>query len=61
MILFFILFGHKQTLQAHYRNLGGAWSFAFFNYFVLNLTSHIHDDQVTNWEYGLWTYEDMFR
>jgi PhoPQ-activated pathogenicity-related protein len=55
------LLNFNDTLQAHYRNLGGAWSIAFYDYYSLNLTSHIHDDQVTNWEYGLWTYEDMFR
>lgn len=54
------LLNMNDTLQAHYRSLGG-WSFVFNDYYELNLTQHFHDDKVTNWENGLWNYEDMIR
>jgi PhoPQ-activated pathogenicity-related protein len=54
------LLNFNDTLQAHYRNLGG-WTWVFNDYWELNLTQHFHDDLVTNWDYGLWSYEDMFR
>jgi len=49
-----------QTLQSHYRNLGG-WTWVFNDYWVLNLTQHFHDEIVTKSPGGLWDYEDMFR
>jgi len=54
------LLNMNDTLQSHYRSLGG-WSFVFNDYYKLNLTQHFHDDRVTNWENGLWNYEDMIR
>jgi len=54
------LLNMNDTLQAHYRNLGG-WTFVFDDYYAVNLTQHFHDDKVTNWVNGLWNYEDMFR
>jgi PhoPQ-activated pathogenicity-related protein len=54
------LLNFNDTLQAHYRNLGG-WTWVFNDYWELNLTQHFHDDIATNWENGIWNYEDMFR
>jgi len=54
------LMNFNDTLQAHYRSLGG-WTFVFSDYYNLNLTQRFHEDLITNWEYGVWTYEDMFR
>ena len=45
----------------HFQSLGGAWSFAFSDFYRENLTQHFDDDIVTNPEYGLWNHEDMFR
>jgi PhoPQ-activated pathogenicity-related protein len=55
------LLNFNDSLQAHYRNLGGAWSFAFSDYYECNLTARIHDDIVLKSPGGLWDYEDMFR
>ena len=57
----FYEFASVQTLQSHFRSLGGAWSIAFYDYYVNDLTEHIHDDIVMNKVNGLWNYEDMFR
>jgi len=54
------LLNFNETLQAHYRNLGG-WTWVFNDYWELNLTQDFHNEKATNWEDGLWNYEDMFR
>jgi len=54
------LLNFNDTLQSHYRNLGN-WTWVFNDYYEQNLTKHFHDHDVTNWEDGLWNYEDMFR
>jgi PhoPQ-activated pathogenicity-related protein len=54
------LLNFNDTLQSHFRNLGG-WTFVFSDYWEQNLTQHFHDDDVTNWVDGLWNYEDMIR
>jgi len=58
MVMSLMNFG--DTLMAHYRSLGG-WTFVFSDYYNLNLTQRFHEDIFTNWDYGLYTYEDMFR
>jgi PhoPQ-activated pathogenicity-related protein len=55
------LLNFNTTLQAHYRNLGGAWTFVFSDYYAVNLTMKMHDDIVIKSPGGLWDYEDMFR
>jgi PhoPQ-activated pathogenicity-related protein len=55
------LLNFNDTLQNHYRNLGGAWTFVFNDYYKLNLTAKFHDDIVIKSPGGLWDYEDMFR
>jgi len=54
------LLNFNDTLQSHFRNLGG-WTWVFNDYYEQNLTQHFHDDLVTNWENGLWNSEDMIR
>jgi PhoPQ-activated pathogenicity-related protein len=55
------LLNMNTTLQNHYRNLGGAWTFVFNDYYKVNMTQHFHDEIVTKSPGGLWDYEDMFR
>jgi PhoPQ-activated pathogenicity-related protein len=55
------LLNFNETLQSHYRNLGGGWTFVFKDYYDVNLTMKFHDDIVVKSPGGLWDYEDMFR
>jgi len=54
------LLNFNETLQSHFRNLGG-WTWVFKDYYDLNLTQRFHDEIVTKSPGGLWDYEDMFR
>lgn len=40
----------------HYRNLDGAWSFAFQPYYEENVTQELHNPEIQ----GLYDVEDMY-
>ena len=52
---------YLQTLQSHFRNMDGGWTYVFNDYWELNLTMHFHDEIILKSPGGLWDYEDMFR